>query len=396
MPSIEDPAEQTQERWAHGTWSGTVQARLVRALDLSPETVESWGSLHQRALEQNPFFEPACVIPAARHLPHGDRIQVLLAEANGTVLGCMPLLRLPRWHWSRRGTLTTDVRRLTWLGTPLLDRARADEAMTAMLAFLRGHRRRSGDHMLAIERIHTRGPVDGVVRAAAAALRLPLVVGETYERPVYLQLPTGSDGEDPAPMPRHSKLPARRRKLAARLGPVEVLERSSDPTAVDELIELEAKGYKGREGVSLSSFPGETEWFTEMCAAFAAEGRLVFPCLTAGGKVVALNTIVTAADETFACVGTYDEEFRAYSPGTLLRNDTMYLLSRAGFRSIDWCTYRISEEIGETFPDRIEIGVVLVGLGSPVERLLLGALPAARRTRFWGRAHLARLRRQRT
>ena len=160
-----------------------MQARLVRALELSPATVASWGSLHQRALEQNPFCEPACVIAAARHLPHGDRILLLLAEENGAVLGCMPLLAVPRWHWSRRGALTTDDPRLTWLGTPLLDRTRAHLAMTAMLAHLRDRRRSSGGHMLAIERMHTRGAVDDVVAAAAATLRLPLVVVERYRRP---------------------------------------------------------------------------------------------------------------------------------------------------------------------------------------------------------------------
>ena len=378
-----DPADQLQGRRAQATWRGPVQARLVRALELSPATVASWGSLHERALEQNPFFEPACVIAAARHLPHGEQIRVLLAEEDGTVLGCMPLRRMPRWHWSRRATFTTDIRRLTWLGTPLLDRTRADEAMTAMLTHLRDRRRRSGDHMLAVERMHTGGAVDQVVCAAAARLRLPLVVVERYERPVYLQLPMGSDGEDPAPVRRQHRLPERRRKLATRVGPVEVLERAGDPTAVDDLIDLETQGYKGREGIALSSFPGETEWFKEMCAGFAAEGRLVLPCLTAGGKILALNAMVTAGDETFACVGAYDEAFRAYSPGAQLRYDTMDLLARARFRSIDWCTYRTSGEVDETFPDRIEIGIVLVGLGSPVERMLLGALPTARRARFW-------------
>ena len=63
--------------------------------------------------------------------------------------------------------------------------------------------------------------------------------------------------------------------------------------------------------------------------------------------MIAINAIVAGGDETFACVGTYDEEFHACSPGTLLRYDTMYLLARERFRSIDWCTYRISEEVDQ-------------------------------------------------
>ena len=43
----------------------------------------------------------------------------------------------------------------------------------------------------------------------------------------------------------------------SHLQPVEVLERSGDPAAVDDLIELEAQGYKGREGIALRSFLGK-------------------------------------------------------------------------------------------------------------------------------------------
>ena len=166
--------------------SAPVGTRLVRALDVAPATVASWSTLHERAIEQNPYFEPPCVMTAARHLPDGDRIELLLAEENDTVLGCMPLRFLPRWHWSRRGTLTTNVRRLTWLGTPLLDRNRADEAMTAMLAHLRDRRGQTGAQLLALEWMHAGGAGGEVLRHAASALRLPLATGEQFEQPAVL------------------------------------------------------------------------------------------------------------------------------------------------------------------------------------------------------------------
>ena len=92
---------------------------------------------------------------------------------------------------------------------------------------------------------------------------------------------------------------------------------------------------------------------------------------------------------TFLCITTYDEAFSAYSPGAQLHYDTMDVLARAHFRKIDTCTYAGNESLAYLYPDRIPMATFLVGLGSPVERALLGALPAARRARA-GVARLVR------
>ncbi len=366
-----------------------MEARLVRVLDLAPASLESWGGLHERALEQSPFFEPPCVMAAARHLPNGDSIEVLLAEDGGEVVGCLPVRAVPRWHWSRRGTLTTNVRRLTWLGTPLLDRDRADEAMTAMLAHLRDVRRRSGGHMLAIEWMHAGGPAAGVLRRAAGALHLPLATGEEFERPGYLQLPVAAPGGEPAPVRRPRTTQKKRRRLAAQVGAVELVDRSADPGVAAELVALEADGYKAGAGIAMRTWPGEPEWFSAMCASFAAEGRLVALSVVAGDVVTATKVAVRAGDEVYLCVTTYDEAYAYGSPGIQLHYDTIDFLARAHVRRIDTCTYAGNDTEADIYPDRIPVATYLVGLGSPVERALLGALPAARqvRARVRARAH---------
>jgi len=347
-----------------------------------PDLMSSWGSLHLRALEQNPFFEPQCVVPAARHLPDGERFELLVAVDRGAVLGCMPLCSLPRWRWSPRGAVTTKVRRLTWLGTPLLDRDRAAEAMTAMLALLRSRRRSSGDQLLAIEWMHADGPVADVLRHAASGLGLPVSSGEQFVRSAIVR-PPGDDGAGtPEPLQRQRTTRKKLQKLIADVGPVALVDRSGDAAALDELVALEARGYKGREGIALDNFPGEAEWFKDMVGAFAADGRAVVTTLEARDRAIAAIVVVAANDDVFFCLTTYDEEFTTYAPGIQLRYDTVDFLNRTRrFRRADTCTFADNAVRQEIFPDQIAIATVLVGLGSSVEGTLLRALPTARRLR---------------
>ncbi len=376
-------------------WSSpdpTVEARIVRVLDIEgdPDLLSSWSSLHERALEQNPFFEPQCVLPAARHLPDGERIELLMAVEEITVHGCMPLCSLPRWHWSPRGAVTTKVRRLTWLGTPLLDRDRAAEAMTAMLALLRGRRRSSGDHLLAIEWMHTAGPVAEVLRHAASGLGLPVATGERFERPALIySADPDRPGDPPAPVRRRKTTRNLRNRLDREVGPVETVDRSGEAGAVEDFIQLESRGYNGRQGIALAGQPGEAESLRAMCQAFGADDRLVVTCLEAAGRTIASNVMVTAGDEVFGCLIAYDEEYAAYSPGIQLYYDSIDLLGRADFRQIDTCTYAGNTALADIFPGRIEVGTLLVGLGSSVERTLLRAIPLARRWRAAVRSRVA-------
>jgi hypothetical protein len=48
-----------------------VIGRVVRVLDLGEADVAAWQDLSRSAVEANPLFEPACILPAARFLPNG-------------------------------------------------------------------------------------------------------------------------------------------------------------------------------------------------------------------------------------------------------------------------------------------------------------------------------------
>jgi CelD/BcsL family acetyltransferase involved in cellulose biosynthesis len=373
-----------------------VRARVIRALDISDIELKSWAALSERSLEQNPFFEPQCVMAAARHQADGDQIHVVLAFDDDTVVGCMPLLSLPRWHWSPRGAATTKVRRMTYLGTPLLDRSRAHEAMVAILTSLVERRKESGDHLLSMEWVRATGPVAGVIRSAAAALKLPLALGEVFERPAILREPesssgrastgAGSDWSPAEPVRRRPTTRKQRRRLNEKLQTeVTLVDRSGDPQAVEELIELEARGYKGREQIALTNWEGEPEYFRDMCTSFAADGRMILTSLQADGKNIASMTMFLGGgngDEVYILKAAYDEEYSGFSPGNQLHYDTIDLLGQRGpCHRIDTCTYGGNLSLADIYPDRVQVATFIVGLGSPLESAMLRALPSMRSLR---------------
>jgi len=96
--------------------------------------VAEWGRLAADCLEPNGFLEPGFALPAARHLAkHRPPHFLFVWDGSRRLLGVCPL--------ERPGRLQARV----WtheqapLGTPLLDRERAEEALAAIFAFCREH-----------------------------------------------------------------------------------------------------------------------------------------------------------------------------------------------------------------------------------------------------------------
>ena len=156
-----------------------------------------------------------------------------------------------------------------------------------------------------------------------------------------------------------------RRRLGELLGsePVAV-DRSADPAAIDEFIALEAAGYKGDAHVAVAAVAGEADYFREMCARFAADGRPRVFCLEAGGRTLAMQILVTGGDGIFGMKISYDEQFARYSPGVLLHFDSMKACHETtDARWIDTCSSPQFEVLMRIYPDRRRITSYFVPLG---------------------------------
>lgn len=364
-----------------------MRGRILPLRDLSARDLGAWRELCHRAAEPNPLFEPACLVPAARHLARGREIALVVAEEGGEMLGAMPVRVEPRWHRAPVTTATTDVRRMTYLGTPLVDADRPAPALHAMLQALAdaGHAGRAG--LAELRWVHAGGPVHGAMQQVLSE-GWTATVAERFDRPFLARRPGLSYSDHLDSKFRRDRLRLRRRLEEHLGGEVAIVDRRGSSEAVQELIDLEHSGYKGRTGISLASVAGEPRYFTEMCAAFAEDGRLQVLALEGGGRTVAMLASVRGAGGLFALKIAHDETLSRFGPGVALHLGSFeHFHVEAGAAWIDTCTFSGNESLLRLYPDRRAIVTYLVALhrgGTGFVKLL----PHVRRVRegWHGRA----------
>lgn len=364
--------------------------------DLAAGQIGAWRELASGAVEPNPLFEPDCVVPAARFLRGGDAIAVVTAEEDdGTMHGCMPVRPTVRWPPACVPTLTTDVRRMTYLGTPLLSPTRGAEAARAMFQALVSSRATIGCRLAELRWVHA-GPADKLARDGLRELGLTYTVTESFDRPLVSRRDGGGYFDFNARY--RGVLRRRSRQLGEALGgEVALHDRAATAAALDALIDLESNGYKGSEGIALTTVPGEPEQFRAMARAFAADGRLQLLSLEANGRPAAMQLAIRAGEGVFALKVAYDEELARFGPGVALQVASIeHFHANSDAAWIDSCTYPGNDLIERLYPDRRPIVSYLVGLGGAPERALLMALPHLRTVRRRAHAGRARFDRART
>ena len=140
-----------------------LRSRIIDVAHLSQADEAAWRDLAERAVEPNPFYEPDCVVPAADHQSFGDEIKLVVAEDDERFYACLPIRHVSRWHKLPYRIVTTQVRRMIYLGTPLVDAECGTEAAAALLSALGEERRAGKSRILALQEL-TEGPTASFFR----------------------------------------------------------------------------------------------------------------------------------------------------------------------------------------------------------------------------------------
>jgi CelD/BcsL family acetyltransferase involved in cellulose biosynthesis len=367
----------TQDGW---TETRVMNGRTVRVRELSERDEAAWRALASRAAVPNPLYEPDCVVPAARHQSFGDDIHVVFAEEDGRVFGCIPVRDVSEWRRFPYPFVTTEIRRMVYCGTPLLDGERGTEAMAAMFGALRARRGLAHGRVLVLQEIADGGPVDEALHEAAKAAGVALYRYETWDRPFLARRAEATYNDIHTKKDIRNMGRLRRRLDAAVGGEVRLVDRSDDPSAVEDIIRLEAAGYKAHIGIAMTTVPGETDYFRTMCDRFRKLGRLHVYGLEANGTLCAVVLLVRGDDGLFMLKVGYDERFARSSPGLQLHLDLIgHFHDGLPVQWIDIGTYPGNHTLLRMYPDRKRYGSYFVPLSrNPLDRLAVRAFMAAR------------------
>lgn len=334
----------------------------------------AWATLGERALEPNPFFEPAFVDAAAGRV--GADVSLLVAREGPRWLACVPVARAGRrWHVPARSAWHHDH---SFLGTPLLDGERPEAAAAGLL---RAAARDPRASLLVLALMRADGPVASVLEDAARRRSARVLRVDHAERAALLRRPE-EDYLQTTLRPHHRReLQRLGRRLDAAMGGLEVEDRAGDPAAVERFLDLEASGWKGREGTALACHPGHASFFRAMCEAYADQGRLHLLELRAGGQVVAMKCNLRAGAGIFCFKIAFDEQRDAYSPGVQL--EARMIATFHGQTDAAWmdsCAHPENGMINRLWGDRRAVCTMALPAG-PAGAAATHVLHAARRTR---------------
>ncbi len=344
-----------------------MNGRVIRLRGISERDVGAWRDLAGRALEANALCEPECLIPASLHQANGAEISLLVAEDHGKFHACVPIRRLSRYWRIPFPTVSSTVRRMQYLGTPLVDLVRGEEAVRTLLATLVAGRSSSGPEFYALEWVQE-GEVARHFRSAADELGLPLYVRESFERPFLVR---DADSSEKNPKRERRALTRQRRLKRDLEAEIEFVDHRGDPDAVDRYIDLEASGYKSRIGLAEAAV-GETDYFRAMCAEFAKQGRLHLPTLEADGQPLAMQVWLRSGPGMFLIKTSFDERWAHHSPGRILHHLGIgYFHTRTDADWLDTCTYENNEQMLRYYPDRRRISTFVIGLGGLLDGSVL-------------------------
>lgn len=375
-----------------------MRARIVVLAQITPLDVERWTDLVARSIEPYPFLDPRLLLPAARHRETARSMRFVFIEDGSDLLLVMPFVL-------RRGPAGLPVRMVSTRGAfldsesgwdhPLIDADRAAEALEGLVVNLRSLELPG---LLEFTNFPAEGPLAAALTAVAASLNLPVLERDRVDFSYARAIEDGSEAAAPGisepasftashvsanSRKKHSRFA---RGLAEAVGAeLRIEDRGQDADAIEQFIELQAAGWKGdpsRDGSGLRVM-GYGPWFSEVAAAYRADGDLAVYALTGGGQIIHMYVVLRVGDAMFGYADAYDERFASFHAGTLGRIATMNrALAEPGVQLFDPnFVARFVVEARRIFPHSRERTQLLTAYGSPASRILVQAIPAGRRLR---------------
>ena len=342
--------------------------------------VDEWQELASQSVEPNVFYEPWMLIPAVRAFGQdADLMFVFIyskaARGRPAILaGFFPIERSRGFRGLPIPLLSLWRHLHCFLTTPLIRQGMAADVIRTFLEWLHHNQRgcplmelsrTSGDGPFAQDFTTELWPEDYYVRSHTRALIHARDCAETYLKSAI----SGS---------RRRELRRMRKRLGER-GDVrsQLVERpTQNPSVIDKFLQLEASGWKGREGVAMQCDHARRAFFEEIAVAGMERGQLHFSCLLLDDQPIAMSCDLVSSPGCFAFKIGFDEEYASYAPGIMLALDQIQLIhSRPDISWMDSCTSPGSAWVGRLWSDKKTVTTMLIPTGTVGSQLAIGLFP---------------------
>ena len=334
-------------RSVNGAANQTKMTVITRATPAAlTEFLPAWEDLAASATEPNVFYEPWMMMPAIQFLGADKSILIALVFATDharpdmtTLCGLFPLE-------CGRGYKGTPVKffrlwrhKHCFLTTPLVRSGYERLALEAFFDWLASGARSEaliefdmlrGEgpfHQTLIDYLYNTGKPNRIFDCHTRALFQPSVDSETFLCAALSN--------------KHRKMIKRLERSLSEIGRLEYDELVPDDGVelwIEEFLDLEASGWKGRENSALASNESERSYFMSIATDAFRRGRLAMLALRLDGRPIAFKCDFIAGDGLFTFKIAFDESYSQYSPGMLLEIENVRRLhSKSNIKWVDSC-----------------------------------------------------------
>jgi CelD/BcsL family acetyltransferase involved in cellulose biosynthesis len=333
-------------------------------VDVADVPEAAWRDLAARALEPNLFYEPIWMRAVARHARIGRGARVLLAwdtPRKQRLIGLLPVVTA----WRARKLPVPMF--IAWqpyvpLRTPLLDKFMPEAAAHGLIDAAIA----AGAEALLLPQQKVHGRVFEAFRHAMQERRLSLEVQNRRER---ASLNAASDAEtllQESLGAKKAKELRRQRNRLADLGALslEVATLPEDALpALENFLQLEASGWKGKRGTALVQNKGTAAFIREAARGLSNQGQFEVLALRAAETLVASCLVLRNGKTTFFFKLAHDERHSKNSPGVQLTLDlTRHLCADDAVEEVDSTADANHPMIDHIWRDRIALGDAFIPL----------------------------------
>jgi CelD/BcsL family acetyltransferase involved in cellulose biosynthesis len=332
--------------------------QVVRDREALAAFIPAWEHLAAHAIEANPFYEPWILLPALRAQGEGEGFRCVLVWDGERLIGLFPFERRRRFKGLPVTTLASWRHSAYLLCTPLVHAEASIECLRALLGWAV-----SEASMLQLLYVPANGPFDEALRAAARTV----VRTARFSRALLVKA-ASADAYMEEAMSSQLRRQLRRNERRLReqgMVPISVGPGGDIGEEIERFLELEASGWKGREGGALAASEANLRFGREILNEAYRRGRLHMVGLDCGDRPVARRCSLLAAEGSYAFKTAYDESYAAYSPGVLAEALNLREFHRLhGVAWMDSYTEPDNATLNRMWKDRRAMQSVAVGVGA--------------------------------
>ena len=348
------------------------------------EFLPAWEDLAANALEPNVFYEPWMMMPALRNLISDKTIlTALIFTADPTRHGTPLLCGIFPLECERgyKG-LPVKVLRLwrhkhCFLATPLIRAGYERETLEAFFDWL-SNDARSGA-LMEFNTIISEGPFQQALSDYLYCTAKPNHISEGYSRAFFRPAADADAYLCAAISGNHRRTIRRKEKQLSAIGRLEWDEITPDDDVamwIKEFLQLEASGWKGREGSALASNEAERNYFESVVTEAFRRSRLMMLALRLDSRPIAYKCGFLAGRGLFSFKIAFDESYACHSPGALLEVENIRRLhTQSQVEWADSCTGPFDIMFKRIWLSQRMIQNVIVSTGKAPGDLVVSMIP---------------------